>query len=143
MNSGRQSIIRWCSTSSPSLGQAHYDGRLRQVREDRGAALLRVTRDIEKQLTPRRSRRRSTQMMCAARGKNAVFASGLRAGNGLLKECSIWSRTRASHISGYRDTKTLTAIEYYSSAGRSRRAADPSCRPMLATAIRRSPRSTG
>jgi uracil phosphoribosyltransferase len=47
-------------------------------------------------------------------GKKPVFASVLRAGNGLLEGMlDLVPSARVAHIGVYRDPKTLAAIEYY------------------------------
>ncbi|MBN9000261.1 MAG: uracil phosphoribosyltransferase [Rhizobiales bacterium] len=47
-------------------------------------------------------------------GKKLVFASVLRAGNGLLEGMlDLVPAARVAHIGLYRDPKTLTAVEYY------------------------------
>ncbi|MTI17202.1 uracil phosphoribosyltransferase [Rhodobacteraceae bacterium RKSG542] len=47
-------------------------------------------------------------------GKKLVFASILRAGNGLLEGMlELIPSARVAHIGLYRDPKTLTAVEYY------------------------------
>jgi len=69
-------------------------------------------------------------------GKKLVFASILRAGNGLLEGMlDLVPAARVAHIGLYRDHKTLQAVEYYFKApeelgGRVVIAVDP----MLATA---------
>jgi len=50
----------------------------------------------------------------ALKGKKLVFASILRAGNGLLEGMlDLVPSARVSHIGLYRDPETLEAIEYY------------------------------
>ena len=47
-------------------------------------------------------------------GKKLVFASILRAGNGILEGVlSVVPGARVGHIGLYRDPKTLVAVEYY------------------------------
>jgi len=64
------------------------------------------TIDIETPLGPMRAP--------AISGKKLVFASILRAGNGLLEGMlDLVPSARVAHIGLYRDPKTLEAIEYY------------------------------
>jgi len=64
------------------------------------------TVDIETPLGPMRAP--------AISGKKLVFASILRAGNGLLEGMlDLVPSARVAHIGLYRDPKTLEAIEYY------------------------------
>ncbi|WP_299347603.1 uracil phosphoribosyltransferase [uncultured Maritalea sp.] len=62
--------------------------------------------DIETPIQPMKSP--------ALKGKKLVFASILRAGNGLLEGMlDLVPSARVSHIGLYRDPETLEAIEYY------------------------------
>jgi len=72
-----------------------------------------VTRDLE--LTTK-SIETPMEMMDAPvlKGKKLVFASILRAGNGLLEGMlDLVPSARVAHVGLYRDHKTLEAIEYY------------------------------
>lgn len=72
-----------------------------------------VTRDLETELieieTPIQKMQSPT-----LKGKKLVFASILRAGNGLLEGMlDLVPSARVSHIGLYRDPETLEAVEYY------------------------------
>lgn len=72
-----------------------------------------VTRDLETEMieieTPIQKMKSP-----ALKGKKLVFASILRAGNGLLEGMlDLVPSARVSHIGLYRDPETLEAIEYY------------------------------
>jgi uracil phosphoribosyltransferase len=72
-----------------------------------------VTRDLE--LTRIRIETPLTQMDAPIlEGKKLVFASILRAGNGLLEGLlDLVPAARVAHIGIYRDRETLEAVEYY------------------------------
>ena len=72
-----------------------------------------VTREME--LTTRRIETPLTEMDAPVlEGKKLVFASVLRAGNGLLEGMlDLVPAARVAHIGLYRDHDTLEAIEYY------------------------------
>jgi uracil phosphoribosyltransferase len=72
-----------------------------------------VTRDLE--LTTTTIETPLTEMQAPTlAGKKLVFASVLRAGNGLLEGMlDLVPAARVAHIGLYRDPKTLTAVEYY------------------------------
>ncbi len=72
-----------------------------------------VTRDLA--LTTRRIETPLAEMDAPIlAGKKPVFASILRAGNGLLEGMlDLVPSARVAHIGIYRDPKTLEAIEYY------------------------------
>lgn len=72
-----------------------------------------VTRDLE--LTKVRIETPLTEMEAPVlEGKKLVFASILRAGNGLLEGLlDLVPAARVAHIGIYRDRETLEAIEYY------------------------------
>jgi uracil phosphoribosyltransferase len=99
------SIMRDRETSTTKFRQL-----LREI-----ATLLcyEVTRDLEIELveieTP------LTAMMAPKlAGKKLVFASVLRAGNGLLEGMlDLVPAARVAHVGLYRDPKTLQAVEYY------------------------------
>jgi uracil phosphoribosyltransferase len=72
-----------------------------------------VTRDLE--LTAKHIETPLAQMEAPIlEGKKLVFASILRAGNGLLEGMlDLVPSARVAHVGLYRDPKTLEAIEYY------------------------------
>ncbi len=72
-----------------------------------------VTRDLE--LTTERIETPMEAMDAPTlKGKKLVFASILRAGNGLLEGMlDLVPSARVAHVGLYRDHKTLEAIEYY------------------------------
>ncbi|MCF4097465.1 uracil phosphoribosyltransferase [Maritalea mediterranea] len=72
-----------------------------------------VTRDLETELIDIETPIQKMQSP-ALKGKKLVFASILRAGNGLLEGMlDLVPSARVSHIGLYRDPETLEAIEYY------------------------------
>lgn len=72
-----------------------------------------VTRDLETELIEIDTPIQKMQSP-ALKGKKLVFASILRAGNGLLEGMlDLVPSARVSHIGLYRDPETLEAIEYY------------------------------
>ncbi|TDQ64299.1 uracil phosphoribosyltransferase [Maritalea mobilis] len=72
-----------------------------------------VTRDLETELIEIETPIQKMQSP-ALKGKKLVFASILRAGNGLLEGMlDLVPSARVSHIGLYRDPETLEAIEYY------------------------------
>ncbi|MCX5516528.1 uracil phosphoribosyltransferase [Kaistia algarum] len=72
-----------------------------------------VTRDLELTTTTIETPLTEMQTPTLA-GKKLVFASVLRAGNGLLEGMlDLVPAARVAHIGLYRDPKTLTAVEYY------------------------------
>ena len=88
-------------------------GFRRLLREISHLLCYEVTRDLKLELvrieTP-------LQEMDAPKlaGKKLVFASVLRAGNGLLEGMlDLIPSARVAHIGLYRDPKTLEAVEYY------------------------------
>ncbi len=72
-----------------------------------------VTRDLE--LTTKRIETPMEEMDAPSlKGKKLVFASILRAGNGLLEGMlDLVPSARVAHVGLYRDHDTLEAIEYY------------------------------
>ena len=72
-----------------------------------------VTRDLEITTTPIETPLAEMRAPTLA-GKKLVFASVLRAGNGLLEGMlDLVPAARVAHIGLYRDPKTLVAVEYY------------------------------
>ncbi|MBB5753935.1 uracil phosphoribosyltransferase [Prosthecomicrobium pneumaticum] len=72
-----------------------------------------VTRDLEMTTTPIETPLAEMRAPTLA-GKKLVFASVLRAGNGLLEGMlDLVPAARVAHIGLYRDPKTLVAVEYY------------------------------
>ncbi|SON54211.1 Uracil phosphoribosyltransferase [Hartmannibacter diazotrophicus] len=88
-------------------------GFRRLLREIATLLCYEVTRDLELSdveiETPL-----ETMMAPTLHGKKLVFASVLRAGNGLLEGMlDLVPAARVAHVGLYRDPKTLTAVEYY------------------------------
>jgi uracil phosphoribosyltransferase len=105
------------------------------LREIAGLICYEATRDlpleevdIETPLTPMKARKIA--------GKKLVFASILRAGNGLLEGLlDLVPSARVAHIGLYRDPKTLKPVEYYFKAPEDLSERTVICvDPMLATA---------
>ena len=72
-----------------------------------------VTRDLELTTSTIETPLQEMEAPCIA-GKKLVFASILRAGNGLLEGMlDLVPSARVAHIGLYRDHDTLQAIEYY------------------------------
>ena len=72
-----------------------------------------VTRDLEIELVEVETPLQTT-MAPMLKGKKLVFASILRAGNGLLSGMlELVPAARVAHIGLYRDPDTLEAVEYY------------------------------
>jgi len=88
-------------------------GFRRLLREISLLLCYEVTRDLE--LTTEMIETPLTEMSAPVlAGKKLVFASILRAGNGLLEGMlDLVPSARVAHIGLYRDYKTLEAIEYY------------------------------
>ena len=88
-------------------------GFRRLLREISTLLCYEVTRDLE--LTMETIETPMTTMEAPVlEGKKLVFASILRAGNGLLEGMlDLVPSTRVSHIGVYRDHDTLEAIEYF------------------------------
>ncbi|WP_322987764.1 MULTISPECIES: uracil phosphoribosyltransferase [unclassified Hoeflea] len=88
-------------------------GFRRLLREISTLLCYEVTRDLE--LTMERIETPLTEVDSPVlEGKKLVFASILRAGNGLLEGMlDLVPSARVAHIGVYRDHETLEAIEYY------------------------------
>ncbi|WEX09570.1 uracil phosphoribosyltransferase [Chelativorans sp. AA-79] len=88
-------------------------GFRRLLREISLLLCYEVTRDLE--LTTRRIETPLTPMEAPTlEGKKLVFASVLRAGNGLLDGMlDLVPAARVAHIGLYRDHETLEAVEYF------------------------------
>ncbi|MEX3011039.1 uracil phosphoribosyltransferase [Hoeflea sp. TYP-13] len=88
-------------------------GFRRLLREISTLLCYEVTRELE--LTHEKIETPLTEMDAPVlAGKKLVFASILRAGNGLLEGMlDLVPSARVAHIGLYRDHKTLQAIEYY------------------------------
>jgi len=88
-------------------------GFRRLLREISLLLCYEVTRDLE--LTSVEIETPLTTMMAPTlEGKKLVFASVLRAGNGLLEGMlDLVPSARVSHIGVYRDHETLQPVEYY------------------------------
>lgn len=88
-------------------------GFRRLLREISTLLCYEVTRDLE--LTMERIETPLVEIEAPVlEGKKLVFASILRAGNGLLEGMlDLVPSARVSHIGVYRDHETLEAIEYY------------------------------
>lgn len=88
-------------------------GFRRLLREISTLLCYEVTRDLE--LTMEKIETPLTEIEAPVlEGKKLVFASILRAGNGLLEGMlDLVPSARVAHIGVYRDHETLEAIEYY------------------------------
>jgi uracil phosphoribosyltransferase len=88
-------------------------GFRRLLREIAHLMCYEVTRDLELQMIPIDTP--MTEMMSPTiKGKKLVFASILRAGNGLLDGMlDLVPAARVAHIGIYRDHETLLPVEYY------------------------------
>ena len=89
-------------------------GSFRQLLREIAALLCyEATRDL--QLTTKTVRTPLAEMQAPVlAGKKLVFASVLRAGNGLLEGMlDLVPSARVAHIGLYRDPRTLQAVEYY------------------------------
>jgi len=88
-------------------------GFRRLLREIAHLLCYEVTRDLELEMIPIET---PIQQMEAPtlKGKKLVFASILRAGNGLLEGMlDLVPAARVAHIGLYRDHETLQPVEYY------------------------------
>jgi len=88
-------------------------GFRRLLREIAHLLCYEVTRDLELEMIPIET---PIQQMDAPtlKGKKLVFASILRAGNGLLEGMlDLVPAARVAHIGLYRDHETLQPVEYY------------------------------
>ena len=93
-----------------------------------------VTRDLELALEPIETPVGPTQAPMLV-GKKLVFASILRAGNGLLEGMlDLVPSARVAHVGLYRDPDTLEAVEYYYKAPDLADRLVIAVDPMLATA---------
>ena len=99
------SIMRNKDTSTGSFRQL--------LREISLLLCYEVTRDLE--LTTKNIETPMEEMDAPTlKGKKLVFASILRAGNGLLEGMlDLVPSARVAHVGLYRDHKTLEAVEYY------------------------------
>ncbi|WP_068083402.1 uracil phosphoribosyltransferase [Polycladidibacter stylochi] len=85
----------------------------RLLREISHLLCYEVTRNLELTTTRIETPLMETESPVLA-GKKLVFASILRAGNGLLEGMlELVPSARVAHIGLYRDPKTLEAVEYY------------------------------
>jgi uracil phosphoribosyltransferase len=88
-------------------------GFRRLLREIAHLLCYEVTRDLELELIPIETPM-SEMMAPTIKGKKLVFASILRAGNGLLDGMlDLVPAARVAHIGIYRDHDTLQPVEYY------------------------------
>ncbi|MGH2339920.1 uracil phosphoribosyltransferase [Segnochrobactraceae bacterium EtOH-i3] len=85
----------------------------RLLREIAMLLCYEATRDLELETTTIETPLTTMEAPVIA-GKKLVFASILRAGNGLLEGMlDLVPSARVAHIGLYRDPKTLVAVEYY------------------------------
>ncbi len=85
----------------------------RLLREIAHLLCYEVTRDLELELIPIETPMEEMQSP-TIKGKKLVFASILRAGNGLLDGMlDLVPAARVAHIGIYRDHETLEPVEYY------------------------------
>ena len=88
-------------------------GFRRLLREIAHLMCYEVTRDLELEMIPIETPM-EPMMAPAIKGKKLVFASILRAGNGLLDGMlDLVPAARVAHIGIYRDHETLQPVEYY------------------------------
>jgi len=88
-------------------------GFRRLLREIAHLMCYEVTRDLELEMIPIETPMSQMQSP-AIKGKKLVFASILRAGNGLLDGMlDLVPAARVAHIGIYRDHETLQPVEYY------------------------------
>jgi len=88
-------------------------GFRRLLREISTLLCYEVTRDLEMTTTTIETPITEMEAPTLA-GKKLVFASVLRAGNGLLEGMlDLVPAARVAHVGLYRDPKTLQAVEYY------------------------------
>lgn len=88
-------------------------GFRRLLREIATLLCYEVTRDLELELVDIETPLTTMKAPMLA-GKKLVFASVLRAGNGLLEGMlDLVPLARVAHLGIYRDPKTLQAVEYY------------------------------
>ena len=85
----------------------------RLLREISTLLCYEVTRDLELTMETIETPLETVEMP-VLEGKKLVFASILRAGNGLLEGMlELVPSARVSHVGVYRDHETLQAVEYY------------------------------
>lgn len=85
----------------------------RLLREIAHLLCYEVTRDLETEMIPIETPLEPMQSP-TLKGKKLVFASILRAGNGLLEGMlDLVPAARVAHIGIYRDHETLQPVEYY------------------------------
>lgn len=85
----------------------------RLLREIAHLLCYEVTRDLETEMIPIETPLEPMQSP-SLKGKKLVFASILRAGNGLLEGMlDLVPAARVAHIGIYRDHETLQPVEYY------------------------------
>jgi uracil phosphoribosyltransferase len=88
-------------------------GFRRLLREIAHLMCYEVTRDLELEMIPVETPM-TTMQAPTIKGKKLVFASILRAGNGLLDGMlDLVPAARVAHIGIYRDHETLQPVEYY------------------------------
>ena len=88
-------------------------GFRRLLREIAHLMCYEVTRDLELEMIPVETPM-TTMQAPTIKGKKLVFASILRAGNGLLDGMlDLVPAARVAHIGIYRDHETLEPVEYY------------------------------
>jgi uracil phosphoribosyltransferase len=88
-------------------------GFRRLLREIAHLLCYEVTRDLELEMIPIETPIQPMQAP-TLKGKKLVFASILRAGNGLLEGMlDLVPAARVAHIGLYRDHETLQPVEYY------------------------------
>ena len=88
-------------------------GFRRLLREIAHLMCYEVTRDLELEMIPIETPM-TTMESPTIKGKKLVFASILRAGNGLLDSMlDLVPAARVAHIGIYRDHETLQPVEYY------------------------------
>ena len=88
-------------------------GFRRLLREIAHLMCYEVTRDLELEMIPIETPL-TTMQSPTIKGKKLVFASILRAGNGLLDGMlDLVPAARVAHIGIYRDHETLQPVEYY------------------------------
>ena len=93
--------------------QTSIAGFRRLLREIAHLMCYEVTRDLELEMVPIETPM-TTMEAPTIKGKKLVFASILRAGNGLLDSMlDLVPAARVAHIGIYRDHETLQPVEYY------------------------------
>lgn len=93
--------------------QTSIAGFRRLLREIAHLLCYEVTRDLELEMIPIETPMAEMEAP-TIKGKKLVFASILRAGNGLLEGMlDLVPAARVAHIGIYRDHETLEPVEYY------------------------------